>query len=126
MWAQTMGVKNNVNTRNFVNTSCTSSSQSVLDSESFDSNTSTSFVNIAIDDVVTCNTLKSLSNNTCNVTKYSNLDGIDSYKSICSSEVSLATVSRHGAHHKRSQITVLTVVIGLCVLLILLTLQIMN
>ena len=93
------GVENNGNTGNFV----TSSSQSVLNSESFDSNTSTSFVNIAFDGVVMCNTLKSSSNNSCNVTKYSNLDVIDGYRSICSSDVSLATVSRRrGTSQKAS------------------------
>ena len=87
------GTKNNIDTRNFANTSCTSL-QSVLDSESLDSNTSTSVVNLVYDGAVVCNSSMNSLNNICNVTKYSHLDVIDSYRSICSSDVSLAPVSR--------------------------------
>ena len=89
------GIKHNINTRNLVNTSCTFSSQNVLESEPLDSNTSTSVGKFAYNGAAVCDSSISSLNNICNVTKYSHLDVIYSFRSICSPDVSLAPVPRH-------------------------------
>ena len=86
------GVSNCSNTRSphsDLDTSLTFSESNVT----FDSNTSTNIVDSMCDNVA-CNGMINSPNDSCNISVYSDLTVINNYRSICSSDVSLASMPR--------------------------------